>query len=233
MIVRSGLPATHEVLFESGLPAGNVSWQLLDAAGGSVASGTLTPAAEEISAVISLSGTHLTNTSGAFLGYRTLQWWYAVASGHTVSGELSLTIETLPPLGISAEGVRQKLGVTKSELGDDSVELGFAFSQFVSDAGPSWDSLVLDDELGRLVKDAVEALAALRLLPTMPVRIAAAETSGTSEFRRQNIDWTNLAPGLDAKYQRGLNAVDPTRSVASSGSLFFLAQPDTDPITGA
>ena len=68
----------------------------------------------------------------------------------------------------------------------------------------------------------------------MPVRIANSESSGTNQFKRQDIDWGAVAAELSSMVDIGYIAIDPNYDpTAVTGELFLLATPATDPFTGA
>lgn len=230
MILRAGLSATHLVTFASGHPDGDVTWQVLADDGSVIDTGVITPAVDAVSVNIPLSSVVTTLPGGELTAPLDVVWSYAVA-GSIVNGESRYTIEARLPLGISSDGVRRKLGVSVSELPDSEISLVGAYLQFVEIAGPP---IVGTSPLYDLrVQNAVEALAALILVPTMPIRIAASESSGTNEFKRQTINWDVVAADLQTLIDAGLVAVDPTYDpFALEGALFLLATPSTDAFTG-
>jgi hypothetical protein len=232
MIVRDGTQLSVVVEFPNGTPP-SVAWSVRDGSG-VIGSGTVTPAVDAVSHPITVSGALNSLSPGAFFEARDLQWSYTVASIVT-NGEQRYSVEALLPVGISADGVRAKLGVSSIDLPDNDIALIRAFLTFretatavVMDA--SYDGALVDLK----IRDAVEAMAARALIPTMQVRVASSEESGTNKYKRQAVDWEMIRASLDLMINEGLSAVvdgyDPTTDF---GSLFLLAPQATDAITGA
>jgi hypothetical protein len=231
MILRAGLAATHLVTFADGQPDGDVTWELLADDGTVLDSGTITPAADQISVLIPLSSEATALPDGILQDTLDVTWSYAV-SGAIRNGEARYMLEARLPLGISPDGVRTKLGVTASELPNTEISLVSSYLIFVDAIGiPPTDAIGIAQ---LRIRDAIEAQAALALIPTMAVRIATSESSGTNEFKRQDIDWGAIAADLATMIDLGYLAVDPTFDAgAVTGELFLLATPAVDPITGA
>lgn len=234
MIVRSGLAHSVPVLFEKGIPDGDVTWTLFDTAGAQLSSGTAPVPDGAVSIAITLDAADNTLPLGALTGTRDLDWHYTVA-GLTVNGTQRYSVEARPPFGASADGVRAKLGVNEDELPDGDISLIAAFRYLRTTAG-SDNVLAVSDNGGdgdSILRDAVEAFAALSLLPTMPLRIALSESSGTNQYKRQEIDWNALEGPLSAIVDAGITLALPTYDPMSNvAALFVLATPSTDPITG-
>lgn len=234
MILRTGLAATHLVTFATGHPDGDVTWQVLDSDGLEIDAGSVTPAAGAVSVLLPVSPEVTELPVGSLQKVIDLVWSYT-SNGAAVNGEARYTVEARLELGISADGVRRKLGVTRSELPDSEISLVSAYLVFVDTVTEArfLAARGLSPLTDMRARDAVEAMAALALIPTMPVRIARSESSGTNEFSRQNVDWTGIADELMALIDHGLSAVDPTYDpTATNGSLLLLATPATDPFTG-
>jgi len=226
VILRGSTAASFPVMFASGHPDADVSWTLFGPAGTIIRSGTVPVSADAVS--VALRTTALDNGLGSELhSYRDLVWTYDVG-GVTVNGEIRYLIEARLPIGVSADGVRRKLGVEATDLPDSDISLVKAYLNFMSMVAMT----ALPDTL--TVVDAVEAQAALEVLPTMTVRVAAQEESGTDKYKRQDIDWSAIADGLNSLVDAGvldlLPVYDPT---AGFGSLLILAGPTTDAYTGA
>lgn len=218
--MRSGLPRTEVILFEAGLPDGDVSYTLN---GG--AAGVVTPPPGATSVSINIAGILNTLSPGTLTGYRELLWSY-VSGGIPISGEVRWTLEGSIPFGVTADGVRQKLGLdVDSDLPDKQIPLAKGYLKFQNTVGVS-ELIALETASEYnllLIVDAIEAIAALELLPTLQVRVAKTETSGTNTYTRQNIDWEILDKRLRAYISDAISAVAPTNA-ASSGSLFLVTE---------
>lgn len=234
MILRSGLASTHLVMFPSGAPDGDVTWTLLAPDGTELDSGAITPANGAVSVNIPLSAAALTLGNGVWQQALDVLWTYEV-SGAVVNGEYRYTVESRLPLGVSASGVRQKLGVSPSDLPDDQISLVGGYLEFVDEVGQAeFDAATGVTAVTDLrVRNGIEALSALSLLPTMAVRVASSESSGTNEFKRQNIKWEEMAGVLYSQVTAAYTAIDPTYSpIEDIEGLFVLATPASDAFTG-
>jgi hypothetical protein len=162
-------------------------------------------------------------------GSRDLEWTYTVG-GSVNNGEIRYALEARVPYGASADGVRAKLGVDKFDLPDSDISLVGAFLKMQDVVGA--EALGFSDN-DLAVRHAIEAYAALALIPTMPVRTALKEASGTDSFQRDKIDWDNIAAHLQGIITEGILVVLPTYDVAGLfGAIFILASPSAEPFPG-
>lgn len=234
MIVRNGLGISIPVLFENGVPDGDVSWSLLDTAGNLLTSGTVVVPVGAASIVIPVDAAHNTLDVGALSATRDLDWSY-VLSGVIINGNFRYSIEARAPFGATCDGVRQKLGVGVEEVPDSDISLIDAYRYLRTTAGAAAVAAVSDNggDNDAILRRAIEAFAALVLLPTMPVRVAAQEESGTNMYKRQTIDWSALEGPLSTMVDEGILLADPSYDpMSDSAALFVVATPALDPITG-
>lgn len=234
MIVRAGTPVTFPVMFSSGVPDGNVTWQVIGSNGVVLDSGVIDPAADAVSTIIAVDAEHNALAGGDLLSYRDVTWSYSV-NGQTIYDEMRYTIEARLPFGLSQDGVRTKLGVEANDLPNAEISLVaayYALAGMVTE--PTLNAAVLLGSHSQLqIRDAIEALAALALLPTMVVRVAAKESSGTQQYQRQKIDWVQVQLSLEATISAGRLILVPTFDVTTDfGPLLILASPETDPFSG-
>lgn len=232
MIIRSGLALTITIPFNSGAPTSAISWRLYDGLGVLLTSGTAAVTAGAVSHNLTVPGANNTLANGAQLSTRDLEWSYTVAGGVIVNGDQRYTVEARPPYGTTTDGVRRKLGVEPHDLPDDQISLTRAFVSFRDLVGASWFSGLTDEADILAVGDAIEAQAALDCIPTMQVRVAIQEDSGTDSFKRQAIDWTLVAESLSAYVNAGILTLNPAYDPSPTAELFVLATPSSDPFTG-
>lgn len=233
MIVRNNTASSFLVEFPSGNPDGNITWRLYDENGVLLVTDTFTPAAADISAVITVDPEY-NLLDGVLSGYRDLRWSYIVGS-LTINGEVRYNIEAAAPWGASPSGVRNKLGIAPHELPDDEISLIRAYYNFATMVSPTNPILFAPTAEQRLrLADAVEAMAALNALPTLQIRLASKESSGTDTFHRQEVDYATLEARLLAIVSEGAVIIVPSFDVtAGFGAVFILAPPAADAITGA
>jgi hypothetical protein len=234
MIVRSGLAISIPVLFSFGLPDGNVSWHLYDSVGTELSSGTVAVPNNSVSINLLIAAALNTLAPGTLFASRDFTWSYTVG-GAVINGEQRYDVEARPPFGASSDGVRAKLGVGAVDLPDVDISLiraYFAFEELATS-----DAILAASDGGAndlAMRDAIEATAALALIPTMSVRVANSEDSGTNKFKRQDIDWDAVALALAAIISTGILVALPSYDpLAGAGALFMLARPTTDAITGS
>lgn len=235
MIIRSGLAHSVPVLFENGLPDGDVTWSLFDTAGAQLATGTAPVPDGAVSTSIGIDASLNTLAADVLSGTRDLDWHYTVG-GTLINGTQRYSIEARPPFGASNDGVRAKLGLTAEDLPDGEISLIAAYRYLRTTAGILNVAAITDNggDNDAVLREAVEAFAALALLPTLPLRVALSESSGTNQYKRQEIDWTALEGPLSALVDAGITLALPSYDpLANSAALFVLATPATDPITGS
>jgi hypothetical protein len=151
---------------------------------------------------------------------RDLSWSFEV-DGVPTTGQLRYTVEKVVPVPASTEGVRQLLGLPEHNLSDDEISLVEAYWDFLDEAGLT--EITATGANLRKVGRAVEALAALRLFPTMHSRLAQKETSGTDSFTRFDINWDELRAHLNQIVLDALAALTPTATEVQL-TLFGLAR---------
>lgn len=229
--MRAGTALTQLVEFTDGFPDGDITWQLLDGAGAAVDDGTVTPVAASASAVIVVPGTDNLISGGALFDYRELNWSYSVG-GVLLSGTLRYRLEAFLPLGVSAFGVRTKLGVESHELSDDAIDLVGAYVRFQDQVGAANLSAVTGNDT-LLARDAIEALCGLRLIPSLQVSLAQKLSSGTDQFQRATkIDWETLRAQLESFLGEGVAAVNPNQDPAAAFTSLLVPVVRDDPVTG-
>ena len=231
--MRSGQALTHLVELQ-GTPTGNLTWTLVDEAGTAVSNGTIVPAAGAISLIVLVTGLSNTLGAGVLWGARDLSWSYVV-NGVTIFGEYRYTLEGRVPFGVMPAGVRTKLGLGADEdLGDEEIPLLKAYLLFRSRVGSAALATVTADLDKLLIREAIESAAALELLPTLQVRVAEKESSGTNQYARGKIDWDKLEAVLRQAVSTGEVLVNPGLTPTSNGiSLLLLVTPDVELFPGA
>jgi hypothetical protein len=227
--MRANRPFTQLITFDSGFPDGDVEWTLVDTAGAAIASGAVTPAEGAVSAIITISGTHNTLTGGALADARELVWTYAV-DGLIYFGEVRYTLEASVPFPVTPQGVRDKLGIELHELPDDAIGLMDAYLNYRE--AVAIDTLQTGtSRQQRMVANALEAIAALAVLPTLQLRVAMSEGSSTNTFSRyMKVDWESLRAHL-AGYVSACSQELSAGAAAGTG-LFIVAGAAVDPVTG-
>jgi hypothetical protein len=229
--VRAGLPFSHTVFFSLGAPDAAVSWVLSDPSGTSLATGTFTPPVGSVSAVITIPGATNVLTGGDLFGTRFLSWSYSVVTVG-INDEVQYDLEARVPFNVSTAGVRRKLGVSVSDVPDEDISLIRAYAKFRDAATAAF----LDPYLGNgalagmIIADAIEASAAVVLIPTMLLRVALMQTSGTDTYEREKADWDALSVVLFGQVQAGLELVND-RLIEDAGSILQVSRP-IDAITG-
>lgn len=232
MIVRDGAAVSFLVEFPSGFPDGNITWVLKDESGGQVATANITPSVGAVSIYITIDSTYNELATGDLSGYRDLSWFYLVG-GAVVTNEVRYTLEARAPFGAAPAGVRRKLGLAPHELPDNEIPLIRAFYDFDTTVGGGAGLFTPTASEQMLLADAIEALAALNLIPSLTLRIAQKESSGTDTFQRSAIDLEALKAQLLETVSAGAVILVPTFDVTSGfGALFILASPSADAFTG-
>lgn len=233
----AGFPFSFQLDFSAGLPTGAVTYSVLGNTN-SPLSGfsnlTVTPPAGALSLLIVVPGTANTCDLPLFEN-RTVVWSYLAPTG-IVQGSTRYRVEKPLPFVVTADGVRAKLGVEDYELEDRDIDLVLAYAKLAD----KYEVGVLDsyaaggDLRSLLVINAIEAMAALDVLPSLQLAVAKAEDSGTNKYQRfASIDWVALATGLS----QHVMAVDELVGVADEDvagiTLMYKAGRSNDPFTGS
>lgn len=228
----AGSPFAHLIKFESGAPTGAISYTLYGNDGTTVLdSGTVTPPAGAVSHLLIVSGDDNTVATDLFES-RTLTYNYATATT-VVSGRVPYRVVKALPFPVSEEGVRQKLGVADHELDDSAIDLVLAYAELNAEI-PLAGYSASGDRGALLALHAIEALAALHVLPTLQLAAAKMESSGTNEYQRFGlIDWDQLRADLLGHISRLREFDDPSVDGLGDVTIFVTAPRGTDEITGA
>lgn len=231
MVVRDGSSMSALVEFLTGKPTAGIDWKLFAPGGVLLTAGNMPVPADAVSVFLKVDGGFNALVPGMMSSYRDLEYEYDVG-GRIVAGQVRYTIEARVPFGVSPDGVRRKLGIDDpSDLPDSDIGLVVAYQSFARLVGASVLADATDDNTQ--VRDAIEARAALALLPTMSVRIAQKEDSGTSSFQRQVIDWEGIGASLQALVVEGVESLNIEYNPTTGfGAIFLLAGPQTDAFTG-
>lgn len=231
MIVRADTAVSFLVEFPLGAPSGNLVWKLRGPDGLVIVTQTVTIPADALSTNIQIDATENDLPSGSLTTYRDLEWTYSV-NGTIINGEQRYVIEGRVPFGASVSGVRTKLGIDDVlDLPDNEISMVSAYTAFLQSANAT--ALAIADPADVRLRNTIEAIAALAILPSLMVRISKKEDSGTSSFQRQDIDWAAIAADLNNIIVTGYLFLDPGYDqTASFGAIFLLASPATDAFTG-
>lgn len=231
--MRAGTALTQLVEFADGFPDGNIDWELLDGTGGVLTAGNVAPEAASVSAVITITGPQnvIVEAGDPLFAHRELSWSYTVG-GIGQSGRLRYRLEAFLPLGVSEEGVRGKLGVEDHELEDAKIDLVSAYSNFQATVGAA-ELAAVEGQAILVACDAIEALAALRILPTLQVSLANKESSGTNQFSRDKIDWKALRAHLENLLALGYAAVNPATDTTANLAPLLVVVVRDDPVTNS
>ena len=230
--LTAGSPASTEIFFAPDPPLGAISYVLRDGAGTTLLSSTTTPTVGAVSWPIVIAASYNTVASGAGFEYRQLDWSYTTTRG-AVTGVMRYRVDPFLSFGVAPEGVRVKLGATKDELPDEDIDLTAAYLMFKASVTDVTAAAADTGLLNLRVTNAIEAQAALYLLPTLQLKMARMETSGTNTFQRfAAVDWEMLGAQLQAQIADGRDAIDvPSDALGGDGFIFALST-RVDPLTG-
>jgi hypothetical protein len=233
---RELTPFTHIVEFASGSPTGAFSYSVTDEDGNYV-NGLqdiiISLGIGAVSARIDVPA-NANTVSKPLFETRTISWTYPTASG-TINGSFSYVIQKTIPFPATPEGVRQLLGVTDKEIPDDRIDLMGSYLKFREPFDDPDVALLPymtsgDADSYRITR-AIEAMAALEVLPTLQLALARRLDTGTNSYERWNrIDWERLAARLNGMVYEAITIIDPLLELVISP--IFVLSTRTDPLTG-
>jgi hypothetical protein len=227
-------PFSYLVEFDTGTPVGVFTYSLYDDDGNPVASlnnVNIIPEVGAVSVLIEIPNVANTLTKPLFES-RTLAWYYTTSLG-AVNGSFSYQIQKKVPFPVTYDGVRTKLGVDKFELPDDRIDLLMAYVEFNEVFTNGLDAYAsLGNSTALKITNAIEAIAALKVLPTLQLSLARKMVSGTNQYERwATIDWDAIIADLQGIIYDTTILIEPTMVYVAS-SIFELAV-RTDPYIGA
>lgn len=231
-MVWAGSPFAQLIEFSTGLPTGAVSYTLIGNDGSVLLDDSVTPDEGAISYLLVIPGAQNTCAQPLF-ETRTLVYTYLTATG-IVTDRLSYRVDKPLPFAATPDGVRAKLGIEVHELEDKDVDLVGAYAELTT-FGDTTDYETSGDRNALIVTDAIEAVAALRVLATLQVKVAQRESSGTNEFQRYaGPDWLRIESDLYVHVARARQLLDPTYdALGAAYQAFGKITPTPDVITQA
>lgn len=227
-MIWAGEPFARLIEFSTGAPTGALVYSLVNDTGTVLTNGSVTIAAGSVSYLLVVDGAH--NTVQNLFEGRTLQWSYSTTNGLVVD-RCSYRVGRNIPFPVSTAGVRTKIGLSEVELPDDEIDLLRAYSDVVTklDLG----SVAAGSRTALLVSEAIEAQAALSTLPSLQLRVANKESSGSNIFQRfASIDWKQLEEYLLSIIEQAAAAITPVIDVTQGAFVFTSFRRGTDAITG-
>lgn len=232
--IAEGSVFGHELLFASGAPSGAISYTVRGNDNLPITALTnlsVTPASGAVSHQLVIPPSGAVLATGATFEGRTLSWSY-----DAVSGSVRYRVDAYLPFAVSIEGVRAKLGLFDDELSEADIDLTAAYVRF---AGPivAQEALAASALAGDFttlaVTDAIEAVAALAVLPGLQLKLAKSRSSGTNKFERQSDpDWAMLREYLTGLVSLGTDAIDVPSDIYGGTGFLLAFSTRTDPITG-
>lgn len=234
-MLESGSKFAHLIQFTHGAPTSDLDYTLYNQDGDEVLSASVAVSSNQVSHLVEIAGSNNILSKPMFEQMK-LEWSYTTAT-QAVTESVSYTIVARIPFPVTNDGVRKLLGVDRSELPDDDIDLLAAYMTFQANfLDPA--TLAIHEDAGTLiayrVTGAIEAVAALAIFPTLQIRLPKKYDSGTSAYERwTTIDWALLYSGIASKISDALVLVDPTLDIFPVTDIFTLSDRGTDAITGA
>jgi hypothetical protein len=202
-----------------------VNWTLYGQSGQQMATGQLTDATDS-TAFISITTADNSIVEGRAFEKRTL-----VVSG-TLNNEpffIRQSYQLIPWINYTAtaDDVRAFIGVGPGELPDADIDLVSAYMDVVSYSSQDIvdAALVAGNDNEREANRAIVARAVLIALPSLQVRISKAESDGTIDVTRQDVDFAGLEDRAAQQLSRSLDIFSP-RTVEVPATIIFTNRPD-------
>jgi hypothetical protein len=155
---------------------------------------------------------------------------FFVYNGQTYHTSLAYGITTFIPMSSTPQDVRRELGVDRSELLDDEIDVYQAYFSLAALHGSSFtEAFTAGGTRSLSANRAVSLQAALDVIESMPLRAFQMMRSEHAETRRfRDVDFKELADSLRAKLAAELEILKEVTPIAPT--IFELSFP-TDPIT--
>lgn len=145
----------------------------------------------------------------------------------------SFRLRPFVPMSVTGDEVRSFLGLTEHELGDDEMEFYWGYLRAKMDVPAVDAALVAGDMTTLLVNDMIKGAVVIKLIASLPLRVAKSEQSEASQFARLDalIDFKALLAAAQDLYQKGVTALGVPPLVPNY-PLFMATGPAVDPIRG-
>lgn len=234
-MLESGSKSSYLIQFTHGQPVGDLDYTLYNQDGDEVFSASVPISTGQVSYLVEIAGINNILSKPMFEQMK-LEWSYTTAT-QAVNESMTYTIVARIPFPATKDGVRNMLGVDSGELRDEEIDLLAAYMTFQANfLDPS--VLTPHEDAGTLVSyrvtQAIEAVAALTVFPTLQIRLPKKYDSGTSSYERwTTIDWALLYSGIAQRISDALILVDPNLDIYPVTDIFTLSDRGTDAITGA
>lgn len=205
--------------------ANSVTWNLRDHLGATMLASwaTLLTGPDDTQAVVSVVAA--LNTKTRQFERRQVEYRWAV-NGIPHRRTVAYLLCDRINMDATPEQVRERLGVSRSELADREIDLIAAYHLLAESLGGTKLKDMLD--LGTLdtikANRAIVLQAALFALPSLRLKAAQAEKSGAESFTRFNVDWDALEKALKTE-----SAAAAGTLAGSGGSALFVLSSRPDP----
>ena len=152
----------------------------------------------------------------------TYQW---VSGGQLYSRRFAYYLVDWVNIDAEPAAVRAALGVNVGELPDRDISLVTAYLALKSSVGPGVDAALAAGDVTTIkINRAIVIREALRLLPSLRLKAARSESSGSESFQRFDIDWDALRDDLRAELEELLPDAEarahPWLITAGRGDIF-------------
>lgn len=195
-----------------------------------IANEPVTMAAGSTEAHVTIPAEHNAAGTGR-IGHRTLIVRFAKSGLQQVAQH---TYRLAPWLNttVSADSVRQFIGLDRGELPDDAIDLTIAYMNVETLVGQDAleAALAAGTFVTHLANQMILGKAVLNLGPSLPLRISQSESNGVFSVTRPKIDLDRLMAHAQALVDAGLAELVP--DVSGDATLFIVAAISPDPITG-
>lgn len=160
---------------------------------------------------------------------RSVQYGWTTGAGHPAARTVGYVLADFVAFDATPDMVRERLGVSRSELADHEIDLfGTYYALAESLGGTTLADWLASGTIDMLKANrAIVLSAALAIIPSLRLKAAQAEKSGDESFTRFDIDWDALTAALEDEA-----AASTATSATATGAPLFMLSIAPDPLYG-
>lgn len=152
------------------------------------------------------------------------------------SHDLTYRLTDFLPLTSSPDGVRARVGATRTELPDSDIDIYGAYYSLSHAYNPMLLVALNSADISAVfANNAVEIKAALDVIPGLQQKILQSETQDNAEFTRMKMDMARLAALLESQLLTELNSITEISTGITTNTTFerFVLTAPVDVLTTA
>lgn len=156
-----------------------------------------------------------------------------LSGGYPCLTRINYRLTHFLPIQTSPQEVRSLLGLRDLEVKDYEIDLYTAYFELLRNNPLFEDYLIAGDDTAMYANRAIALVAALKLLPSLPLRAVKEDTLNNASLIRANVDWDALKASLEQQLVEALDGLEVLGAPLLGAPPLLLLTFPLDPVTNA